>query len=75
MSEQMKAKSAADAPRADGGLPLERAEHIVDTIAERIGRITSNTGLHLSRWAARAREEVEDIVAEAQSLRRGGPRE
>jgi len=47
----------------------ERAEEIVGRVSEEVARFAR-------RLAARAREEVEDIVAEAQSLRRGDqPRE
>jgi hypothetical protein len=47
----------------------ERAEEIVGRLSEGVTRFAR-------RVVARAREEVEDIVAEAQSLRRGDqPRE
>ncbi len=42
----------------------ERAEEIVGRVSEEVARFAR-------RFVARAREEVEDIVAEAQSLRRG----
>jgi hypothetical protein len=42
----------------------ERAEEIVGRVSEEVARFAR-------RLVARAREEVEDIVAEAQSLRRG----
>jgi hypothetical protein len=47
----------------------ERAEEIVERVAGEITRFAR-------RLVARAREEVEDIVAEAQTIRRGNrPRE
>ena len=47
----------------------ERAEEIVGRVSEEVARFAR-------RLVARAREEAEDIVAEAQSLRRGDqPRE
>jgi hypothetical protein len=47
----------------------ERAEEIVGRVSEDVARFAR-------RLVARAREEAEDIVAEAQSLRRGHqPRE
>jgi hypothetical protein len=42
----------------------ERAEEIVGRVSEEVARFAR-------RLVARAREEAEDIVAEAQSLRRG----
>ena len=42
----------------------ERAEEIVARVSEQVTRFAR-------RLVARTREEVEDIVAEAQSLRRG----
>jgi len=44
----------------------ERAEEIVGRISEEVARFAR-------RIVARAREEAEDIVAEAQSMRRGEP--
>lgn len=52
---------------------LTRAEKIVDRMGERVNRAFSEAGLRLSRFIARAREEMEDIMAEAESLRRGDP--
>ena len=46
----------------------ERAEEIVARASEQVTRFTR-------RVVARTREELEDIVAEAQSIRRGEPRE
>jgi hypothetical protein len=52
----------ADAPR---DRPVEeRAEEIVERVSEEVVRFAR-------RLVARAREEVEDIVAEADNLRRG----
>ena len=42
----------------------ERAEEIVERLSEQAARFAR-------RLVARAREEVEDIVAEAQAIRRG----
>jgi hypothetical protein len=42
----------------------ERAEEIVERVSEQVSRFAR-------RLVARAREEVEDIVAEAQTIRRG----
>ena len=50
---------ARDQPPAE-----QRAEEIVELVSEQVTRFAR-------RILARAREEVEDIVAEAQSIRRG----
>jgi hypothetical protein len=60
---------SADAAAPAGERPAqERAEEIVELVSEQAVRFAR-------RLFARAREEVEDIVAEAQNLRRGEPRE
>ena len=52
------------------GTPQERAEVVVEQLAERLGRFLNTTGHQLRKAAARAREEAEDIWAEAQAIRR-----
>jgi hypothetical protein len=49
---------------------MERAEEVVDRLGQRAGEIGSQVGQCVLRLAARAREEAEDIWAEAQSMRR-----
>ena len=49
----------------------ERAEVLVDQMGERLGHFLSIAGHQLRKATARAREEAEDIWAEAQSIRRG----
>lgn len=49
---------------------MHRAEEMVDRFAARVGEVTAQVGHHLLRWGARAREEAEDIWAEAQDLHR-----
>ena len=62
--ERDDAKPAPDERRVE-----ERAEQIVGRVSEEVARFAR-------RLVARAREEAEDIMAEAQSLRRGDrPRE
>ncbi len=48
----------------------ERAEAVVDLLGERIGAFAFIAGFQIRRLAARAREEAEDLWAEAQSVRR-----
>ena len=49
---------------------MQRAEEMVDRMAERIGHYAGVVGHKLLWFVARAREEAEDIWAEAQELRR-----
>jgi hypothetical protein len=51
---------------------MQRAEELADQIGERVGHYASVIGHKLMQWAARIREEAEDIWAEAQSIRRKG---
>ncbi|HEU5370216.1 MAG TPA: hypothetical protein VFU69_17220 [Ktedonobacterales bacterium] len=47
----------------------ERAEAMLDEWGQRIGRSAVLAGQQLRKMAARAREEAEDILAEAQHIR------
>lgn len=47
----------------------QRAEELVDRLGEQIGHYVSAFGHSILRWTARAREEAEDIWAEAQAIR------
>jgi hypothetical protein len=51
---------------------MRRAEELADRIGERVGHYASVASLGVMRFAARAREEMEDMWAEAQHIRRGG---
>ena len=65
---------AGDERARDGGAtrsPTERAEALVDRLGGRLGFFAGLTALQLRRATARAREEAEDLWAEAQSIRRG----
>jgi hypothetical protein len=64
---------------------MQRAEEMADRVGEKIGHYASVVGFKVLQFASRAREEFEDIWAEAQSIRRswqqprepgaeGGPR-
>ncbi len=59
-----KARSATEDPAT------MRAEELVDRLGERIGYFASLLNQRARSAAARAREEAEDIWAEAQSIRR-----
>ncbi len=63
-AQDSKARSAAEQTA------MIRAEELVDRLGERVGYFASLLNQR-ARWAAaRAREEAEDIWAEAQSIRR-----
>lgn len=61
-------KSNRSAPPA-----TERAEQLLERLGERVGRYASLAGVRLRRMAAVAREEAEDMRAEAESIRRREP--
>ena len=48
----------------------ERAEEMVDLWGRRAGQLASELRQNLLKWTARAREEAEDMWAEAQSIHR-----
>jgi len=48
---------------------IRQAEEWVDQATERVGAITTQVGRQLQKFAAKAREEAEDIWAEAQHRR------
>lgn len=47
----------------------ERAQETLGDWGERVGHVAGVAGLRLRQWGARAREEAEDLWAEAQSVR------
>lgn len=49
-------------------LALARAEQLVDAIGQRLGLFAVLVGLQAQKAAARAREEAEDVWAEAQTI-------
>jgi hypothetical protein len=50
---------------------MRRAEEMIDRVASQVGQFTSYLGRQILRLGARAREEAEDMWAEAQNIRRG----
>ncbi len=66
-----KVREDEEAREPDSSRPAtERAEELVDRMAQGAGYLVSFIGLRLLKGASLAREEAEDIWAEAQSLRR-----
>lgn len=56
-------------------LATAKAEQMVDQVGQRISQYTTTAGLQLQRVVARAREEAEDMWAEAQNMRhQNGPK-
>jgi hypothetical protein len=48
---------------------MQRAEQLADQLGERVGQYVAAFGHNVLKWVARAREEAEDIWAEAQAIR------
>jgi hypothetical protein len=64
-SETDRAEEAVDGGRSE----TDRTEEAVDGVSRRVERWTNAAARWVARAAARAREEAEDIWAEAQSVR------
>ena len=58
----------------NGKLAMDRSEELVDRMAQHLSHYTSLAGLQILKAAARMREEVEDIWAEAQDIRQENSR-
>lgn len=71
-------QSAASVPQTaekndvTAGSNIARAEAVMDQAGERVGALALAMSERIRRIAALAREEAEDILAEAQNVRRGG---
>ena len=65
------AQAQGEADEGGGDETMRRAEEVIDRVADRVGQFTSYLGRQVLRLGARAREEAEDMWAEAQSIRRG----
>ena len=68
---QAAAQARGETEEGGGDETVRRAEEVIDRVAERVGQFTSYLGRQVLRLGARAREEAEDMWAEAQSIRRG----
>jgi hypothetical protein len=68
--EQLAARAASDSQAQRPA--TERAEELLDRAGEQVGRFAAVAGQEMRKFIARAREEAEDIWAEAQSKRQGG---
>lgn len=65
-SDASLAAETDDAPHPSA----ERAEEMLDQTGERLGRIAASFGVELRRSLSRAKEEAEDIWAEARDMHR-----
>ncbi|HLJ97666.1 MAG TPA: hypothetical protein VKU02_31180 [Gemmataceae bacterium] len=63
--QQTDASDADDARRQT----MQRAEELADRLGEQVGQYVSALGHSVLKWVARAREEAEDIWAEAEAIR------
>lgn len=69
-SPEQKPGKPLPARTEDSGKPTkEKAEELVDQLEQRIGHFAALTIFQVQRATARAREEVEDMWAEAQNIR------
>jgi hypothetical protein len=59
------------AVKAEATKAVDRAEDQLDEMGRVVGSFLSAVGRRLNKAAAVAREELEDLWAEAQSIRRG----
>lgn len=62
--------TSADASGTSGPSATQRAEELLDGAAERVSQLAPLVGPSIQRFIALAREEAEDIWAEAQEVRR-----
>jgi hypothetical protein len=70
--EQPREASNSSAASPDGSANrVDRAEQMVDKLAERVAGFTSRWGRRVLWLGTRIKEEAEDLWAEAQSIRRG----
>ncbi len=65
-TSEQQVRAGADEARHEA---MQRAEEMVDRLGEQVGHYVSVIGHNILKWAARAREEAEDIWAEAQAIR------
>jgi hypothetical protein len=57
--------------RAEDGSQTARAEELVEGVTERVDDWSDKVADWVARVSSRTREELEDVWAEAQSIRRG----
>lgn len=63
----------SQAPEPPARSAQDRAEETVDRLGQQAGALYDAAGLWVRRSAALLREEAEDILADAQALRRRSP--
>ena len=70
-SSDTSAQTNGSSPLNQAALPTERADEMLTQTGERIGRWLAAASREVRKAAALAREEAEDIWAEAQAVRKG----
>jgi hypothetical protein len=65
------AETLTPSAAADDRSGLDRAEQVVDHLAERLSSLASSWGRKLLRLGSRARESAQDFWAEVQDFRQG----
>jgi hypothetical protein len=66
-----KKATATKVQKPQASAPVDRAEDVLDEVGKKLGGLLSVASNKLRKAAAVAKEEVEDLWAEAQSIRRG----
>jgi hypothetical protein len=67
-TEQVEQPTAAH-PNEPEQPPMEQSKPVVQRLRQRLGQTTSATGALVQRAGARLRQSIEDLVADARSLR------
>jgi hypothetical protein len=70
-SERNGTAAGHETPAAKESSRVERAEILADQLGRKVATAAAVVGRGLFRFAARLREEAEDVWAEAQNIRRG----
>jgi hypothetical protein len=66
---QPSSSSSGGGPEELHPAATERAEQVVGAMGQRLSQWASVAGLQIQRTTARVREDAEDLLAEAQSIR------
>jgi hypothetical protein len=68
-TEQPSSPSSGGSTEEAHAPATERAEQVVSAMGQRLSQWTAVAGLQIQRTTARIREDAEDMLAEAQSIR------
>lgn len=73
MSQRLEESAQQSGRNGEPRPAVERAEQTLDQLGERVGEFAATAAQRLRQLSARAREEMEDMWAEAQSMRQNPP--